>query len=94
MPTFEALDTPLGHVRRRSAPVISPTLLAVADDKRPNIILSCTTCPAASWTLDETQLACHCATRRYVSWLPQQKMIVLCDDREAALAELDQTDGA
>lgn len=90
MPAFESLKMPFGSVRRRHAAITSPTLLALAEDKRPSVVLACVTCPAASWTLDETDLACHCAARRYVSWLPKQKMFILCDDREAAIGELDK----
>lgn len=87
MPDFETIKTPVGDLRRRHAPITSPTLLASAETKRPSDVLCCTSCPAGSWYLDEAGLACHCAARRYVSWLPNQKMMILCDDREAALAE-------
>ena len=87
MPEFESIKFPFGSVRRRRAPITSPTLLALPDSARPVPILACATCPAGSWYHDEEHLACHCAARRYVSWLPKQKAITLCDDRETALAE-------
>lgn len=94
MPQFESMKFPFGSVRRRHAPVVSPTLLALPESVRPPAILACGTCPAGSWYQDEERLACHCAARRYVSWLPEQKAIALCDDREAALAERDSEDGS
>lgn len=87
MPEYETVKTPFGDLRRRHAPITSPTLLALPETRKPSDVLSCTSCPAGSWNLDESGLACHCAARRYVSWLPTQKMLILCDDREAALTE-------
>jgi len=94
MPQLETLTFPFGKAKRRHAPIISPTLLALPQAARPAPLLACTTCPAGSWYHDEERLACHCTARRYVSWLQNQKMIALCDDREAALIEQDaQLDG-
>lgn len=87
-PEFETLNFPFGPARRRHAPIKSPTLLALPAESRPAPILACATCPVASWYHDERHLACHCSARRYVSWLPKQAAIALCDDREAALLEL------
>ena len=89
MPEYESLKFPFGSVRRRHAPITSPTLLALPESARPAPIAACASCPAGSWYHHEERLACHCAVRRYVSWLLNQKAIVLCDEREAALAELD-----
>ena len=75
MAGFESMTFPFGSVKRRRAAVTSPTLLALPESARPVPILACATC--------------HCAARRYVSWQPKQKAITLCDDREAALAELE-----
>ncbi|WP_374943152.1 hypothetical protein [Sphingomonas sp.] len=85
MPQFETITLPFGKVKRRHAPIKSPTLLALPESERPKPVLGCMTCPAGGWYLDEDALACHCAIRRYVSWLPGQKAIILCDDREQAL---------
>lgn len=89
MPQHESMTFPFGKVRRRHAPIKSPTLLALPASARPDAILGCLTCPAASWNHDQDRLACHCRAHRYISWLPVQKAIVLCDEREAALAEAD-----
>lgn len=78
------------RVQRRKAPITSSTLLAFPEAARPKPELACATCPAGSWYYDGETLACHCAARRYVSWVPSQKPILVCDDREAALADLDQ----
>lgn len=86
-PRFETVKLPFGPAKRRHAPITSPTLLAMPEAARPTPVLGCTTCPAGSWYHDGDMLACHCAARRYVSWLPSQKIIALCDDRETALAE-------
>ena len=91
---LETVSTPSGKVQRRKALIVSPTLLALPEDQRPSAVLACCSCPAGSWNLDEVGLACHCAVRRYVSWVPKQKMLILCDDREAALAETDPDKGA
>ena len=86
---YETLTFGLAKVKRIHAPITSPTLLALPEAARPAPLLSCTSCPVGSWYLDEKErLACHCAARRYVSWMTNQKMIALCDDREAALMEL------
>lgn len=87
MPEFETLTFPFGEAERRHAPITSPTLLALPEAARPDPLLACATCPAGSWYHDEERLACHCAARRYISWIEGQKMIALCDDREAALME-------
>lgn len=87
MSQFEILTFAFGEAKRRQAPITSPTLLALPEAARPAPLLACATCPAGSWYHDEERLACHCAARRYVSWLKGQKMIALCDDREAALVE-------
>jgi len=92
MPQFETLQFSFGPAMRRQASVTSSTLLALPESSRPEPILACATCPAGSWYHDGEQLACHCAARRYVSWLPRQKAIALCDDRETALAERDTID--
>ncbi|RYY28392.1 MAG: hypothetical protein EOP62_04150 [Sphingomonadales bacterium] len=84
---FETVHLPIGDVKRYHAPVSSPTLLALPDTARPEDALACASCPAASWNYIEDHLTCHCAARRYVSWLPKQQIILLCDDREAALEE-------
>lgn len=89
MPQFEILTLSFGKVKRRHAPVVSPTLLALPETLRPEPGLACCSCPAGSWYHDEERLACHCVARRYVSWLKGQKLIALCDDREAALIELE-----
>jgi len=87
---YETLTFGPAKVRRIHAPITSPTLLALADAARPAPLLACTSCPDGSWNLDEdNRLACHCAARRYVSWATNQKMIAMCDDREAALTEQD-----
>lgn len=91
-PVFETMTFPFGDVRRRHAPLKSPTLLTLPETVRPDTILACTTCPASSWYHDEAGLVCYCKERRYVSWLPEQKAIVLCDDREQMLMELHQSD--
>lgn len=87
MAEFETITLTFGKVKRRYAPIKSPTLLALPEDERPTPLLGCTTCPAGSWYLDEAGLACHCEIRRYVSWRPKQKAIILCDDREQALED-------
>ena len=94
MPKFESVTFPFGSARRRHAPIVSPTLLALLESVGPTPVLACLTCPAGGWYHDEERLACHCAARRYVSWLPEQKPITLCDGREAALAEQDAEDGS
>jgi hypothetical protein len=91
-PVFETMTFPFGDVRRRHAPIKSPTLLTLPESERPDSILACATCPAGRWYHDEDRLACHCRERRYVSWLPEQKAMVLCDDREQVLADLDEVD--
>ncbi len=91
MADFETFRLSCGSVKRRRAPVVSPTLLALPEAVRPAPILACTTCPAGSWYHDDgEQLACHCAARRYVSWASQQRLLILCDDREAALKEQER----
>ena len=92
MAEFETITLPFGKVRRRYAPVESPTLLALPDKLKPPPVLGCASCPAGSWYMDEDTLACHCAVRRYVSWLPKQKAIILCDDREQALKDEEESD--
>ena len=92
MAEFETITHPFGKVKRRHAPIESPTLLALPEDQQPPRVLGCTSCPAGSWYLDESGLACHCQIRRYVSWQPKQKTIIPCDDREQALK--DEEDGA
>jgi hypothetical protein len=87
MDQFEVLTFTFGTVRRRHASIASPTLLALPEAARPASLLACASCPAGSWYHDEERLACHCAARRYVSWLKGQRMIALCDDREVALME-------
>lgn len=86
-PEFETLDFPFGPAKRRYAPITSPTLLTLPEALRPKPIVGCTTCPDASWYHDETSLKCHCKAHRYVSWLPRQAAVALCDEREAALLE-------
>lgn len=90
MAEFETISLPFGKVKRRHAPIKSPTLLALSENDRPTPLLGCTTCPDGSWYFDEDGLACHCAVRRYVSWLPKQKAIILCDDREQALKDEEE----
>ncbi len=91
-PVFETMTFPFGEVKRRHAPITSPTLLALPEAERPDTIVACTTCPAGRWYHYEDHLACHCRERRYVSWLPKQSPMVLCDDREQILADLDDQD--
>ena len=92
MAEFETITLPLGRVKRRYAPVKSPTLLALPEEMQPPPVLGCASCPVGSWYLDEDALACHCAVRRYVSWLSKQKAIILCDDREQALEVEEESD--
>lgn len=86
---YETVHLPIGDVKRFHASIISPTLLAVPEKTQPEEGIACTTCPNGSWNLIEDHLSCYCAVRRYVSWLPKQKPMFLCDDREAALKEED-----
>ena len=55
---------------------------------RPKPVVACAACPNGSWSLNEKlRLTCQCAARRYVSWTSTTDGLILCDDREAALAE-------
>lgn len=85
---YETLTFGSLKVKRIHAPVTSPTLLALPEAARPAPLLGCTSCPAGSWYLDEDEcVACYCEARRYVSWMTNQKMMALCDDREDVLTE-------
>ena len=88
MPEFEFIKFPFGDVKRRVAEVKSPTLLATPQDALPPAV-ACATCPSGSWYYTDEQLACHCKARHYVSWKQKSKGVLVCDDREAALAEID-----
>lgn len=89
---YETMTFSFGEVRRRHAPITSPTLLTLPESKRPDPIAACPSCPAGKWSHDEERLACHCRERRYVSWMPTQSPLVLCDDREQVLADLDDAE--
>ena len=45
MAGFESMTFPFGSVKRRRAPITSPTLLALPESARPVPILACATCP-------------------------------------------------
>lgn len=92
MAKMENLKTPDGALPRRSAPITSPLLLSLPETKRPKPVVACVTCPNGSWSLSEkARLTCLCAARRYMAWTPTTDGLILCDDREAALAEQDDT---
>lgn len=87
MADFDELKLGAASVTRRLAPVTSPTLLTMPAEYLPPEV-ACATCPMASWYFAD-YLACHCTARHYVSWKPKAKGIALCDEREAALVEID-----
>jgi hypothetical protein len=91
MAKMEYLKTEIGSLPRRSAPITSPILLSLTQEQRPNTVVACTTCPNGSWSLSEQLcLTCLCAARRYTAWTPSTDGLILCDDREATLAEQDE----
>ena len=91
MANMENLTTTAGPLPRRKAPIISPILLAIPEDQRPKPVVACATCPNGSWSISEKlRLTCLCAARRYMAWTPTTDGLIMCDDREAALAEQDQ----
>ena len=90
MTEMENLTTATGSLPRRHAPITSPVLLALSEDQRPNAVVACVACPNGSWSLSEKlRLTCLCAARRYMSWTPTIDGLIMCDDREVALAELE-----
>ena len=91
MAKMENLTTATGSLPRRKGPITSPILLALPADQRPRPVVACTTCPNGSWSLSEKRrLTCLCAARRYMAWTPTTDGLILCDDREAALAEQEE----
>lgn len=91
MAKMESLTTADGSLRRRHAPITSAILLALSEAQRPKPVIACTSCPNGSWSLSEKlRLTCLCAARRYMAWTPTTDGLIMCDDREAALAEQDQ----
>ena len=88
MDKTETLNTSAGPLTRRKAPITSAVLLALRADQRPKPVVACPTCPNGTWSLSEKLvLTCLCAARRYVAWTPTTDGLVMCDDRELALAE-------
>lgn len=87
MADLEELKLGAESVTRRLASVISPTLLTMPAEYMPPEV-ACANCPmASSYFADD--LTCHCTARHDVSWKPKDKSIAHCDEREAALAEID-----
>lgn len=90
MAEMKDVTTPTDSLPRRYAPITSAVLLALPEARRPNLMVACTSCPNASWSLSEKmRLTCLCATRRYMAWTPTIDGLILCDDREAALGAQD-----
>lgn len=91
MATKETVTTPGGALPRHRAPVTSAILLALPEGQRPKPVVACVTCPNGSWSLSEKlRLTCLCAARRYMAWTPTTDGLIMCDDRETALAEQEQ----
>lgn len=86
----ETVNSPGGALPRRHAPITSAILLALPEGQRPKPVVACVTCPNGSWSLSEKlRLTCLCAARRYMAWTPTTDGLIMCDDREAALAAQD-----
>ena len=91
MAEIENVTTPNGALPRRHAPVTSAILLALPESQRPKPVIACMTCPDGSWSISEKlRLTCLCAARRYMAWTPTTDGLIMCDDREAALAEREE----
>lgn len=70
-------------------PYISPSLLALPENRRPNPSTLCEVCPAAMWIVLPMELRCFCRDMHRDMWSQDQQTVVqVCDGKLRAEMEI------
>ena len=83
-------ESPQTEPGQGSAPplYISPTLLKLDVQQRPDPSPACETCPASVWFSTSDQLKCFCSQMHLIVWDESEPPILKCDGRELAILAL------
>lgn len=61
-------------------PLLSPTVLSLPQDRRPDPLPACAACPSSTWFASQSALRCHCNVMHAVTWdSAEPEPVLICD---------------
>ena len=86
----EALLSPESTQEETEQSYISPVVMSLANEARPDPSPACETCPLAMWHATKDELRCFCGRMHAIVWTAGESPILKCDGRELALIQMER----